>query len=182
MDAVQVSDADAAEEAFEEFSKLGKQAGSMLNQHPYMNLRTWCEHARSQGSTKEIKDYYEEDAPILGNWSPANVSEEWKQIEWTLTQEQLASLSGVRFKFTKGSHRLEIRKVQVEADGSIVAEKSQLGKASNQPENTVFTLDISKEARGNNSCSVRAEVRAVGGTKSYGNVEMILSKEKKAAK
>lgn len=280
MDSVQLANADAAEKAFEEFTKLGQQAGSMLNQHPYMNLRTWCEHARSQGTTREIKDFYEEDArtligtwgtrgtalddyagkfwggmietfyiprwrlwldmelgkkpksdrreldfawtkdyaagtaapakmtpdeivalctqslelakavkkpadveiPVLGNWSPANVSEEWKQVEWTLTQEQLARLSGVRFKFTKGSHRLEIRKVQVEADGSIVAEKSQLGKASNQAENNMFALKIPKEARGNNSCSVRAEVRAVGGTKSYGNVEMILKNEKKSAK
>lgn len=297
IDAIQQADKDEAEAYFKTFSDVGRRADTLLNRHPYMNLRTWIGHARAFGSAEDIRNYYENDArvligtwgtkgtvlddyagkfwggmmesfyiprwrlyldtqwvdkeegvnrrdldfawtetygagvspqyqestqdgtpdenvqnapsadshaqsyalartyledaksikapqppttpntPVLGHWNPQAVSEEWKTIEWSIPQDILPRIKGVRFAFKKGSHRLEIRHVMLESDGKIIAEDRHNAEASNAPKKNVFRFKLPSDVGGNNSRSLRAEVRTDGGTDSFGDLELILEKE-----
>lgn len=54
-------------------------------------------------------------------------------MEWTITTDQLASLTGVQFTYHSGDHRLDMQSVQIVADGTVVAEEvhdGNIGTAS----------------------------------------------------
>lgn len=109
----------------------------------------------------------------IGEWSPANVSDEWQVVEWPLTVAQLKTMKGVKFVYTRGSHRLDIRKVSVIADGKVVATDQHEGFAGNPNHKNHYRFNISSEVSGNNGCSIRATIRVNEGTNSYGTLQIL---------
>ncbi|SMO51919.1 alpha-N-acetylglucosaminidase [Saccharicrinis carchari] len=109
---------------------------------------------------------------VVGQWSPANVSEEWKTIEWVISSDQLKKIRAVRFVYAQGNHRLDIREVSIVADGKIVATDKHDGFAGKPSRKNRYHLNIPAEATGNNGCSIKAVIKSNGGTDSYGSVEI----------
>jgi len=110
----------------------------------------------------------------VGSWSSANVTEDWKTVEWAITPAQLKSLKGVVFVFNNGNHRLDIQEVSVVADGKVVALDKHDGYAGNPSKLNRYVFTIPSGVQGNNGCSIRALVRTNGGIDSKGRVELIV--------
>jgi len=110
----------------------------------------------------------------IGNWSSANVSEDWKEVEWVISPSQLKSMKGVAFVYTQGYHRLDISEVSVIADGNVVAADKHTGFAGTPSERNWYFFAIPSSVKGNNGCSIRAKVRAGGGGDSRGRIDIIV--------
>jgi len=110
----------------------------------------------------------------IGNWSSANVSEDWKEVEWVISPTQLKSMKGVAFVYTQGNHRLDISEVSVVADGKVVAADKHTGFAGTPSERNWYFFAIPSSVKGNNGCSIRAKVRAGGGGDSRGRIDIIV--------
>lgn len=109
----------------------------------------------------------------IGSWSGANVTTEWKEVEWPIAPTQLKQMKGVAFIFTNGQHRLEIKEVSVVADGKVVATDAHDGYAGKPSKKNYYFVTIPSEVMGNNGCSIKATVRANGGVETRGSVELL---------
>lgn len=109
----------------------------------------------------------------IGGWTPAQVSTDWKTIEWKLPADQLHKLKGIRFVYTRGAHRLEMRNVTIIADGVEVARDDHFGFTGTPSHKNFYRMEVKAGATGNNECLIRAEVKGGGGNDSYGRVELI---------
>ena len=110
---------------------------------------------------------------IIGEWIPAQMSLEWKPLEWRITSAQLRNLRGVCFGYAGGNHRLDIQSVAIIADGKEIARETHNGMAGIPSNANTYLLDIPAGTRANNDCLVRAVVRSAGGTDSRGNVMLL---------
>ena len=113
----------------------------------------------------------------VASWSPAEVGTDWKEVSWAVTAQELQEAQGVRFRFVRGSHRLDISEVKIEMDGQIVAEVKHDGIAGTPSSNNVYRFTVPADATGNNSCHIIARVRSNGGNNSFGSVELLPKKK-----
>ncbi|MCQ2366927.1 MAG: alpha-N-acetylglucosaminidase C-terminal domain-containing protein, partial [Akkermansia sp.] len=113
----------------------------------------------------------------VATWSPDQVSTEWKEISWPVSTQDLRQAGAVRFRFVRGSHRLDISEVKIELDGQIVADVKQDGFTGDTSSNCVYRFTLPAGTAGNNSCHIIARVRSNGGNNSYGSVELLPKKK-----
>jgi len=118
----------------------------------------------------------EKNGPTIGDWSPGNISTDWKMIEWELDPKVLDNLSGVKFLYKKGSHALAISKVELVCDGNVVATTTHEGVAGKPSMRNSFRFKIPKGVNANNGSVIRAMVKGIGGNNSYGTVKLIAIK------
>lgn len=109
----------------------------------------------------------------IGQWAPAEVGTEWRELTWDVPSATLKAAKRLRFRYVKGLHRLDIARVTVEMDGVAVQTLEPNGYAGVPSRNNVCTLNLPANATGNNSCRIRAKVRGNGGNDSYGSVELL---------
>jgi len=109
----------------------------------------------------------------LGRWTPGNMATSWTPLEWHVDQDALANLKGVKFQFTKGSHRLDIKSVELVCDGVVVAKDEHPGTTGEKSENNVYILKVPTNVNANNGAFIRAVVKSIGGTDSYGKVKFL---------
>ena len=109
----------------------------------------------------------------IGGWWPAQMSTEWKIIEWKISSEQLKKMKGVVFEYTKGAHRLDIQSVTLVADGKEISTDAHYGFAGTPNNANVYNLNIPANVQANNDCIIRASVRSDGGTDSTGSVFLL---------
>ncbi len=135
-----------------------------------------------------VKQAYERKLPdsteqgeVIGTWEPGRVANEWRLVEWTIPHACLATLEGVRFQCTKGSHRLEIREASLVADGQVVATDRHNGEASDIYRANAYRLVVPKNYTANNTLFLRAEVRSLSEGNSYGKVIAICRPGKQAS-
>lgn len=128
-----------------------------------------------------VKEAYQRPLPdtdaqgeVIGTWEPGRVTGEWQPVEWTIPQSCLARLEGVRFQYTKGSHRLDIRQASIVADGEVVATDRHDGETGDIHRGNVYRFHLPAHITANNSLVLRAEVRSLMGAKSYGKVIALL--------
>jgi alpha-N-acetylglucosaminidase len=110
---------------------------------------------------------------VIANWTPADMTLAWKVLEWPLSTDQLKTLHGVRFVFTGGNHRLEVKSVTVLADGREIARDEHAGYAGVPSHANVYRFDIPVGIHANNGGLLRAAIKSGGGTVSSGRVEII---------
>jgi alpha-N-acetylglucosaminidase len=110
---------------------------------------------------------------VLGEWTPSLVTGEWTPYDWPLTDEQLKELKGVRFIYTKGNHRLDIKSVALIADGRQVAIETHKGEAGDKHKGNTYLLKIPKDISANNGAQIRAVIRSTHGANSYGTLQLI---------
>lgn len=110
------------------------------------------------------------DGETLGTWEPGKVTTDWKLVDWPLTREQLANLAGVRFQFTGGNHRLDIREVSIVADGKVIATDRHDGTAGDVHRGHIYRFTIPAEIQSNNTLVLRADIRSTVGARSHGKL------------
>jgi hypothetical protein len=124
-----------------------------------------------------VKAAYERQIPqssaqgeVIGTWEPGLVTGDWKSVEWKITPEQLTRLDGVRFLYTKGSHRLDIREASIVADGKVIATDRHDGETGDVHRANVYRFKLPGTVNANNTLVLRAEIRSLAGANSYGQV------------
>lgn len=112
-------------------------------------------------------------AHVLGQWSLAEIGTDWRELAWEVPFDALRKARRLRFRYTKGNHRLDIATVTLEMDGKAVQTLRPDGYAGVPSRNNVLRLAIPADATGNNGCRLRATVRGNGGNNSFGAVELL---------
>ncbi len=110
---------------------------------------------------------------VLGEWTPATVGADWKDLELPLSGPQARAMTGVLFSYTAGRHALEISKVALIADGVEVATDVHPGLAGIPSARNTFRLQLPADATTNNSCLLRMTVRGKDGTDSRGTIQLL---------
>ena len=113
---------------------------------------------------------------VIGTWEPGLITGDWKSVEWKITPEQLARLEGIRFQYTKGNHRLDIREASIVADGKVIAVDRHDGETGDIHRGNVYHFKLPEGIRSNNTLVLRAEVRSLAGANSYGQVLLLMRK------
>jgi alpha-N-acetylglucosaminidase len=135
----------------------------------------------AQEATDLVKAAYAEpvamaraaEGEVIGTWEPGKVKVDWSVVEWPLDASLLEKLGGVRFQFTGGHHRLDIREVAVVADGRVIATDKHDGEAGDVHRGHVYRFEIPAGTRANNTLVIRAEVRSLVAANSYGKVFLV---------
>ncbi|MEG1729960.1 MAG: alpha-N-acetylglucosaminidase TIM-barrel domain-containing protein, partial [Bacteroidaceae bacterium] len=126
----------------------------------------WIEKAKPISSAL-IQDVAGEK---IGSWAAAEVTNDWKTIEWSVSVDQVAKAKGVRFDYVRGANKLMIKTVTLVMDGKVVCHDEHDGETGTHHRANVYRLDVPREATGNNSCVLRATVKSDGLHDSYGHV------------
>ncbi len=113
------------------------------------------------------------EGPVIGEWTPGTVSTKWKTVEWPIDANKLSTLTGVKFTYTKGDHRLDIKSVELICDGDSVAKDIHNGSTGMEHFRNIYRFKAPKDVKANNGAVIRAVIRSDGGTNSYGKVEML---------
>jgi alpha-N-acetylglucosaminidase len=139
---------------------------------PIADAKSWLHQAMNE-TLPVAKTIPTGEAEEFGQWSPAQITTEWKTVEWTIPADKLKDLKRVLFTYVSGNHRLEIQEVAIIADGKKVAEDRHFGYAGKPDSRNSYQLKIPHGTKANNSCVIRATVRGGGGTDSKGSVGLI---------
>lgn len=140
---------------------------------PYASPATTAQQLVERAYAGKIPTFTIDKANVIGHWTPAQMKTEWTTIQWELPVSQLKNLQGIRFLYTRGSHRLDIRSVTIVADGQKIAQDKHEGTTGIQHKNNLYTFKLPKHIQANNSCLIKAEVRSEGGTDSYGQLLLV---------
>jgi alpha-N-acetylglucosaminidase len=111
---------------------------------------------------------------VIGEWTPGQISTEWKTIEYRIDTALVSKLKGVRFMFTKGNHMLRIKQVELVCDGNVAAVEKHAGSTGDRHIRNTYRLKIPAGTTANNGAMIRVTVRSDGGTTSYGSIEAIV--------
>lgn len=122
---------------------------------------------------EKIPTYSIDEANVIGHWTPAQMSTQWKKIKWDLPVSDLKDMRGVSFLYTRGSHKLEIRSVTVYADGNKLASDKHHGSTGIQHRNNLYSFKLPSHIQANNSCEIEVELRSSGGTDSTGKIVLV---------
>ena len=112
----------------------------------------------------------------IGGWSPADVSESFKTMEWKLTADQLQQITGVQFNYLKGAQRLDIEWASIEVDGHEVSRDTHAGYAGLPDHEKFYHFAIPTKVRSGQPATVRASVKCPIGNDSAGQVLIIADK------
>lgn len=109
----------------------------------------------------------------IGQWTPAEMSREWKVLTWNVPVEKLSSLHGVWFRYSRGWNKLEIKEVSLEIDERIAARVVHPGETGIADRDNAYLFSRPFGEGGNNSCRLHAVVRSDGLCDSYGRVLLL---------
>lgn len=108
--------------------------------------------------------------PQVGGWTPAQMSEQYKTLEWDVTQfVKQAKTYTLLFIYEKGAHRLDVEWVALLENGQEVSRDAHAGITGAENRNNEYKLELKKygaEAK----YVLRASVRSDGGTDSTGGI------------
>ncbi len=109
----------------------------------------------------------------IGKWSSGKVSEEYTPVTYDLTNllEKPGKFT-VLFKYSSGSHQLGIEKVELLANGKVIATEAHRGVTGVRPENNGYQLELPSFENGT-KYQVKAYIRSEGGTDSNGSVYLV---------
>jgi hexosaminidase len=125
-------------------------------------------------------DYYHKGGYIFGKWTPKDLTNDYKSIEWDVTKKVYTEgriTSG--FFFTEGKSFMNIRKVGLYANGKLISEDIHEGLAdkfrgTHKTKTFQYYLEV-KKYDPKAKYTVKAEVSGQNGTDSYGNFTFNLS-------
>ena len=137
---------------------------------PLSACLTWLERGKNISSAL-LSNKNEEE---VGNWTPSDVTTQWKELSWNIPVNKLSLLKGVCFQYVRGANKLEIQEAILEMDGVEVCRTTHPGETGTNHINNTYLFNIPAGATGNNSCRLRAKVKSDGKHDSYGRVLMLL--------
>jgi hypothetical protein len=108
----------------------------------------------------------------VAEWTPKDLQPDWLIKTWDVSK----GITGVgahtiEFQYTRGTHRLDFRKLALLADGAIIAKDEQPGHTGNDNVHNVYQFDITKHDPAAKYI-LQAEIKADGGTDSYGEISI----------
>mgnify|MGYP001809879557 CR=1 FL=1 len=110
-----------------------------------------------------------EDVPA-GAWTSTDVSESWQERTWDLSA--IISSSGryrVRFEFSHGAHRLDIRWAELWVNGVRASRIEQIGTTGGRNEGNAYDFPLITVPPGA-KVMLKASIRSDGGTDSHGQI------------
>jgi hypothetical protein len=118
----------------------------------------------------------EEPPYPVARWAPDQMSEEYIRLSWDISKHiQGPGRYRVRFRYTRGSHRIGIEEAALLKDGVLLSIDTHRGEAGTRHLENDYSLSIDTlDPKGR--YILRAKLRSEGGTDSYG--EIYLLKEK----
>lgn len=147
-----------------------EQTGGLSAVEPYKDQIEACKQVWKLARSINAYEAKHEEA---GVWTPALVTNDWKEISWNIPVDKLKGLQGVRFNYLRGQNRLMIKEVILEADGTEVCRIKQDGETGLTNRNNDYRLSVPASVQGNNGCRLRAIVKSDGPHDSYGQVLLI---------
>ncbi len=123
-------------------------------------------------------DYFEEGGYIADQWEPNDLTEEYTAVEWDVTHKVYASGRAVAgFYMTKGANNMMIKSVELLENGEVISVDEH--EATAVEKKNIFrpyNYDLEVESyKPEAKYTIRAQVKGVEGTDSYGNVTFNLS-------
>ena len=108
--------------------------------------------------------------PPDGSWSPKEVTEQYAPNTWNITPKlHHPGKYLVLFSYTGGACRLGIERVDLLANGKVIATDTHRGVTGATSEANRYTLDV-KQCEPAAKYEIRASIRSEGGTDSSGSV------------
>ncbi len=101
------------------------------------------------------------------------LSNDWKEVQWTVPVSALKGLKGVSFRWLRGTEKLEIKKVVLEVDGEEVVNIERFGETGIVNKGNDYRFELPEKLSGNNGVVLRAVVRSTAGCQSFGSVIMV---------
>lgn len=129
----------------------------------------------------ELKvDYFREGGYITGTWTPADITTDYKMLEWNVTNKVYTNgrITAGLF-YTKGKSFLNIKKMQLLENGKVISEDIHDGLAdkfrgTHATKTYLYNLKVDNY-NPKATYTIRAEVAGKDGTDSYGNFTFNLS-------
>jgi hexosaminidase len=113
--------------------------------------------------------YFKPGVP-LGTWKPEQMSETWKDLEWTITEQvNKPGPLTVVLLYQRGLHALEIESVALFEDGREIRRDNHKGRTGAAHVENTYRLNVPAPKAGA-TYTLRARIRSDGGTDSYGVV------------
>lgn len=140
---------------------------------PYDKPAQTAQSLVQKAYAETIPHFSVDDALTVGHWSPNQMKTEWTTVRWDLPLDELKQLRGLRFLYTRGKHKLEIRSVSILADGKNLARDKHLGSTGILHHNNLYRFKLPPHIQANNSCQIEVELRSAGGTDSFGRILLI---------
>jgi alpha-N-acetylglucosaminidase len=142
---------------------------------PLADAKAWLDQAMTEKIP--VVAPVEGSTELISQWSPGQVTAEWKTLEWPIPAQHLPKLKGIVFNYTSGNHRLDIQSVALVCDGKVVVEDPHFGYAGVPNSRNRYKLPVPAGTTANNSCLIRASVRiGHGGNNSKGSVHLLFEK------
>ena len=115
---------------------------------------------------------------IIGDWTMNELSEEWITKEWAIKREYLSQIKGVKFEHSRGRLTSRIQKVELVADGKIIASDNHLDSVGRNS-SPQYTLNVPEGAKANNGLVLRVSISASEeGGKTSGKAILLLDEGK----
>ncbi|MCF7731372.1 MAG: Gfo/Idh/MocA family oxidoreductase [Akkermansiaceae bacterium] len=108
----------------------------------------------------------------VAEWTPKDLQTDWVTKAWDVSK----GITGpgeysFEFQYTRGTHRLDFRRVALLSGDAVIANDDQPGHTGVENVHTLYRFTIAKHDPAA-KYSLRAEIKADGGTDSYGDILM----------
>lgn len=112
-------------------------------------------------------------APVrIAEWSPADLKPDWTIKNWDVSRGINGSGDfGFEFQYTRGSHRLDFRKVALLADGKAIDHTDRPGFTGIANSNNLIRFKVPTHQPGA-VYQLQAEIKGDGGTDSHGEISI----------
>jgi hypothetical protein len=108
-----------------------------------------------------------------GEWTPADLRADWTPKAWDVSR--FLTKPGeysFEFQYTRGTHRLDFRKVCLMENGKVIAKDDAPGHTGVENVHTLYRFPVSKPVAGA-KYTLQAEIKGDGGTDSYGDLFVV---------
>ena len=109
----------------------------------------------------------------IAHWRPADMSVQWKTIDWPIAGDQLSSKTVLDFQYTSGANRLDIKSVELLDGDQSVAKDAHTGRTGLENVANRYVLKIGKVPASSRQYTLRVTVRSDGGSDSTGEVSVV---------
>ena len=120
----------------------------------------------------------DEAAGEVLRWTPAETPKVYADYSWTLSKPVAGGQKyRIRFQWTKGRHRLDIRNVRLHA-GEVTVEDKHFGFTGNRNQENTWSFQIPPESP-QGGWKLTAEIQGNGGTDSHGRIAVSGPKDRR---
>ena len=121
---------------------------------PFSNPLETAQELVKNAINKPIPVIPEISDQIIGDWTSGELSEAWITKEWAIKREYISKIKGVKFEYFNGSLTSRIQKVELVADGKVIASDHHIDSIGHNL-SPQYTLDVPNGAKANNGLVLR---------------------------